>query len=66
MAYRDSEGTLHRYPYGADSTRTENGMQLCREYRILALEEPAGDPAATGTQVRGDDHRTTRRADNQG
>ena len=36
-----------------------------REYGLRALAEPAGYPAAAGTQVRGDDHRTTRGTEDQ-
>ena len=59
----DSKGTLHRHPDGA---RPENGMQSRRKYGLLASEDPAGDPAAVGTQVRRDGHGTTRGIPDQG
>ena len=65
-ADRDSKGNLHRHPNGADGARPKNGMQLCHEYSLMALEEPVGDTAAVGTQVRGDSHWATRGANNQG
>ena len=52
-ADKDSMGTLHRHSDGADGARPENGMELRRKYGLLAPEEPAGDPAAAGTQVIG-------------
>ena len=63
-ADRDSKGNLHRHPNGADGARPKNGMQLCHEYSLMALEEPVGDTAAVGTQVRGDSHWATRGAAN--
>ena len=60
-----SVGTLHRHPDGAGNASPENGMQLCRKYGLLALEKPAGDSAAAGTQVRGYGHGATRGTDNQ-
>ena len=41
-------------------------MQSRREYGILAPEELEGDPDDVGTQVRGDGHRATRGAEDQG
>ena len=63
---RYSEETLHRHPDSTDGTRPENGMQSRREYDILAQEEPAGNPAAAGIQVRGHGNGATRGADDQG
>ena len=62
----DSAGTLHRHSDGTDSARPKNDMQSRRKCALLAPEEPAGDPAATGTQVRGGGHRSARGADDQG
>ena len=44
----DSKLTLHRHPNGADGARPDRAS----EYSLLVTEEPAGDPAATGTQIR--------------
>ena len=41
----NSAGAHKRHSDGADGARLENGMHLCCEYRIMAPEEPAGDPA---------------------
>ena len=63
VADGDIKRNLHRHP---DVTRPENGMQLRREYGLLASEEPAVDPASAGTQVRGDGHGVTKGTDEQG
>ena len=63
---RDIKGTLHSYTNGASGARHKNGMQLRREYGLLAPEELTGDPAAVGTQVRGYGHEATRGTDDQG
>ena len=65
-ADKDRVGTLHRHSNGADGARPKNSMQLRREYVLLAPEEPLGDPADAGTQVRGAGHRDTRGTDDQG
>ena len=65
-ADRDSTGTLHRHPDGANGTRSENGMKSRCEYGFLAPEEPAGNPSTAGTQVSGDGHRATMGTDDPG
>ena len=49
-ADRDSKGNLHRHPNGADGARPKNGMQLCHEYSLMALEEPVGDTGAPASR----------------
>ena len=49
----DSAEPQQRHSDSADRAGHENGIQSRRKYGILKLEETAGDPAATGTQVRG-------------
>ena len=63
---RDRAGTLHRHSNGAENARPKNGMQLRRKYGLLEPEEPTGDPAAAGTQVRGGGHGATSGVDGQG
>ena len=58
----DSAGTHHRHTNSADGARTERAIK----YGLLALAEPAGDPASAGTQVSGDGHGATRGAEIQG
>ena len=50
---------LHRHPNGARPQRTS-------EYGLLAPAEPAGDPDAAETQVRGDGHKATMGTGDQG
>ena len=57
-----SMGTQHRHPDGADGAKLERAS----DYRLLALAEPGGDPAALGTQVGRDSHGATRRTEDQG
>ena len=49
----DSAGPLHRHHDGANGPRSENGIQYSHEYGSIAPEEPEGNPAAAGTQVKG-------------
>ena len=60
-ADRDSAGIQHRHPDSANSARRGHAS----EYSLLALVEPAGDPAATRTQVSRESHRTTRGKEDQ-
>ena len=44
-----SAGTLTRHTAGTDGARPEHSALARRKYGLLALEEPAGDPAVAGT-----------------
>ena len=44
----------HRRPDGADGASPEHGALARREYGLLVLEEPAGNPAAAELQGSGD------------
>ena len=65
-ADEDSVGPLKRHTVGADGDRPQNGMQLCCKYGSMAPEEPADNPAAAETQIRGAGHRATRGTKEQG
>ena len=54
-ADRGSVVRPHRHPDGADGARPERASK----YGLLAPQEPAGDPAAVETQVRGEGHEAT-------
>ena len=48
------EVITQRHSDGADGTRPGHSALACREYGLLAPEEPAGDPATVGPQGSGD------------
>ena len=62
----NSAGPQKKHYDGADGARPKNGMQLSREYGILASEKPVGDPATAGPWVRGAGHGATRGTADQG
>ena len=61
-ANKNSAGTQHRHPNSANGARPERASK----YILLAPAEPAGDPDAARTQVRGNSHRNKRGAEDQG
>ena len=48
------EVSTQRYSDGTSGVRPEHGALARRKYGLLAPEEPAGDPAATGPQGSGE------------
>ena len=60
VADDDSAGPQPRQSDGTDGSRPKNGVHLCREYGLLAPEEPEGGRANAGPRVRGNGHRATR------
>ena len=53
--------SMQSHSDGADSARPQHSVLLRRECGLLAPEEPAGDPAATGPKTNGDDPKDTMR-----
>ena len=49
----------HRYPDGDNGARTEHVTLARREYDLLALEEPAVDPAVADPQGSGESPKDT-------
>ena len=56
---RGSEVSTHRHPDSANGASPKHGMLVRRKYRLLTLEEPAGDPAAAELQEFWDGHEAT-------
>ena len=51
--------STQRHPDGADGARPGHGALARCKYGLLALEEPAGNPAAAGPQGSGDSPENT-------
>ena len=51
--------STQRHPNSAEGSRSKHGALACREYSLLALEEPTGNPDAAGLKGGGDSPKFT-------